>query len=154
MLSENCYLEKGLLSDVRFFEEKVHSLSVAPSLLLFGTKSWRVLSLICSRNWNLPLLQPLSIYPGSLKKELGCIVLAYSLVVCRLSGAVVWSWLRVNVAYSRVVPCWHILPNMLVFEYCSFSPESSIIESCLFTVSFVRLVSLVLLVHVHRSFGL
>ena len=80
--------------------------------------------------------------------------MVYSLVVYRLSGVVIWWWLSVNVACSRVVQCWHILPNMLVFEYCSFSPESSIIESCLFTVSFVRLVLLVLLVHVRRSFDL
>ena len=71
-----------------------------------------------------------------------------------LSDVVVWWWLSVNVAYSRVVHRWHILPNMLVFEYYSFSPESSIIESYLFTVSFVGLVSLVLLVHVRRSFDL
>ena len=71
-----------------------------------------------------------------------------------LSDVVVWWWLRVNVACSRVVQRRHILSNMLVFEYYSFSPESSIIESCLFTVSFVGLVSLVLLVHVCRSFDL
>ena len=71
-----------------------------------------------------------------------------------LSDVVVWWWLSVNAFCSRVVLCWYILPNMLVFEYCSLSPESSIIESCLFTVSFVRLVSLVLLVHVRRSFDL
>ena len=77
-----------------------------------------------------------------------------SLSVAPKLGVVIWWWLRVNVAYSQVVPCWHILPNMLVFEYCSFSPESSIIESYLFTVSFIRLVLLVLLVHVRRSFDL
>ena len=43
---------------------------------------------------------------------------------------------------------------MLVLEYYSFMPESSFIEFCLFTVSFVRFVPLVLLVHVHRFFGL
>ena len=77
-----------------------------------------------------------------------------AILVCCLSGVVIWWWLSVNVACSRVVQRWHILSNMLVFEYCSFSPESSIIESYLFTVSFVRLVSLVLLVHVRRSFNL
>ena len=80
----------------------------------------------------------LGIFPGSLL----------------LSDVVVWWWLSVNVVCSRVVLCWYILPNMLVVEYCSFTPESSFIEFCLFTVSFVRLASLVLLVHVHRSFGL
>ena len=58
----------------------------------------------CLEEAFLPLLQPLSIYSGSLiQKELGCIVLVYSLVVCCLSGVVVWWWLSVNVAYSRVV---------------------------------------------------
>ena len=71
-----------------------------------------------------------------------------------LSDVVVWWWLSVNAFCSRVVLCWYILPNMLVVEYCSFMHESSFIEFYLFTVSFVRLVSLVLLVHVHRSFGL
>ena len=71
-----------------------------------------------------------------------------------LSDVVVWWWLSVNVVYSRVVQCWYILSNMLVIEYCSFTPESFFIEFCLFTVSFVRLVSFVLLVHVHHSFGL
>ena len=71
-----------------------------------------------------------------------------------LSDVVVWWWLSVNAVCSRVVQCWYILSNMLVLEYCSFMPESFFIEFCLFTVSFVRLVSFVLLVHVHRSFGL
>ena len=71
-----------------------------------------------------------------------------------LSDVVVWWWLSVNAFCSRVVLRWYILPNMLVFEYRSLSPESSIIEPCLFTVSFVRLVLLVLLVHVRRSFDL
>ena len=71
-----------------------------------------------------------------------------------LSDVVVWWWLSVNAFCSWVVLCWYILPNILVFEYCSLSPESFIIESYLFTVSFVRLISLVLLVHVHRSFDL
>ena len=38
MLFENCYLEKSLSSDVRFFEEKVHSLSVAPEPLAVWNK--------------------------------------------------------------------------------------------------------------------
>ena len=71
-----------------------------------------------------------------------------------LSDVVVWWWLSVNAFCSWVVLCWYILPNMLVFEYYSLLPESSIIESCLFTVSFVRSLPLVLPVHVHRSFGL
>ena len=71
-----------------------------------------------------------------------------------LSDVVVWWWLSVNAFCSRVVLCWYILPNMLVFEYYSLLPKSSIIEPCLFTMSFVRLVPLVLLVHVHRSFDL
>ena len=71
-----------------------------------------------------------------------------------LSDVVVWWWLSVNAFCSRVVLCWCILLNMLVFEYCSLLPEYSIVEPYLFTVSFVRLISLVLLVHVHRSFDL
>ena len=72
-----------------------------------------------------------------------------------LSDVVVWWWWwRVNVVCSRVVQCWYILPNMLVLEYCSFTPESSFFEFYLFTMSFVRFVPLVLPVHVHRFFGL
>ena len=71
-----------------------------------------------------------------------------------LSDVVVWWWLIVNAFCSWVVLCWYILPNMLVVEYCSFTPESSFIEFCLFTVSFVRFVPLVLLVYVHCFFGL
>ena len=72
-----------------------------------------------------------------------------------LSDVVVWWWLGVNAFCSRVVLCWYILLNMLVVEYCSFTPEFPfIIEFCLFTVFFVRLVPLVLLVHMHRSFSL
>ena len=58
-----------------------------------------------------------------------------------LSGVVVWWWLSVNAFCSWVVQCWYILPNMLVVEYCSFTPEFSFIEFCLFTVSFVRFCS-------------
>ena len=83
-------------------------------------------------------MQGLSIFSGSLL----------------LSDVVVWWWLSVNAFCSWVVLCRYILPNMLVFEYCSLSPESSIIKSCLFTVSFVSLILLVLLVHVHYSFDL
>ena len=71
-----------------------------------------------------------------------------------LSDVVVWWWLSVNAFCSRVVLCWYILPNMLVVEYCSFMPEFSFIELCLFTVSFVRFVPLVLLVYVLRFFVL
>ena len=71
-----------------------------------------------------------------------------------LSDVVVWWSLIVNAICSRVVQCWDILPNMLVLEYCSFTPESSFIEFYLFTMSFVRFVPLVLPVHVHRFFGL
>ena len=46
----SCGLEVACLEEVFlvmcvFLKEKVHSLSVAPSLLLFGTKSWRILNL-------------------------------------------------------------------------------------------------------------
>ena len=63
-----------------------------------------------------------------------------------LSDVVVWWWLIVNVVCSRVVQYWYILPNMLVLEYCCFTPDSSFIEFYLLTVSFVRFVPLVLLV--------
>ena len=71
-----------------------------------------------------------------------------------LSGVVVWWWLSVNAFCSRIVQCWYILPNMLVVEYCTFTPEFFLIEFYLFTVSFARLVPLVLPVHVHCFFGL
>ena len=58
-----------------------------------------------------------------------------------MSDVVVWWWLSVNVVCSRVVQCWYILPNMLVLEYCSFTPESSFIEFYLFIVLFVMSVS-------------
>ena len=121
---------------MRFFEEKVHSLSVAPEPLAVWNKELEGLES--------DLFEELKSSPVAASEHF--------LVVCLLSGVVVWWWLRVNVACSRVVQRWHILPNMLVFEYCSLSPESSIIEPYLFTVSFVRLVSLVLLVHVHCFF--
>ena len=38
MLFQNCCLEKSLSSDVHFFEEKVHSLSVAPEPLAIWNK--------------------------------------------------------------------------------------------------------------------
>ena len=62
------------------------------------------------------------------------VVLAYSLIVCYCDGI----FFRICSSLSTVF----------------LSPESSIIESCPFTVSFVRLISLVLLVHVHCSFDL
>ena len=133
-----------------FSKKKVHSLSVAPeplaiwnkelegleSKLFKGLKTSPVVALehYSKRTW----IQDLGIFSGSLL----------------LSDVVVWWWLSVNAFCSRVVLCRYILPNMPVFEYCSLSPESSIIESCLFTVSFVSLILLVLLVHVHRFFGL
>ena len=53
----SCGLEVARLEEVfwvmcAFLKEKVHSLSVAPSLLLFRTKSWRVLNLSCSKNYS------------------------------------------------------------------------------------------------------
>ena len=40
-------------------------------------------------------------------------------VVCRLPGVVVWWQLGINVACLQVAQYWHILPNMLIFEYCA-----------------------------------
>ena len=113
--------------------------------MLFGTKSWRVFNLSCSKELYIsPFAAPehisgLFCSGGIRKQSFG--VSSGSLL---LSDVVVWWWLSVNASHSRVVLCRYILPNMPVFEYCSFSPESSIIESYLFTVSFIRLVSLVL----------
>ena len=109
-----------------FSKKKVHSLSVAsePLARFFYQK----------RTW----IQVLGMFSGSLL----------------LSDVVVWWWLSVNAVCSQVVQCWYILPNMLVVEYCSFTPESSFIEFCLFAVSFVTFVPFVLPVHVHRFFGL
>ena len=53
-------------------------------------------------------------------KNSGALFLAYPLVVCCLPGVAVWWRLSVNVACSQVVQCWHILRNMLVFEYCAW----------------------------------
>ena len=138
-----------------FLKEKVHSLSVAPESLAIWNKELEGLeSDLFKELKSSPVAASEHLSGFFDSKRTRCIVLAYSLVVCCLSGVVVWWWLSVNVACSRVVQRWHILSNMFVFEYCSFSPESSIIESCLFIMSFVRLVSLVLLVHVRRSFDL
>ena len=119
-------LEEVSLVTCAFSKKKVHSLSVAPEPLagFFYLKRTRI--------------QDLGMFSGSLL----------------LSDVVVSWWLRVNVVCLRVVQCWYILPNMLVLEYCSFTPESSFIEFCLFTVSFVRFILLVLPVHVQRFFGL
>ena len=134
---------------MRFFEEKVHSLSVAPEPLAIWNKKLEGLESELFKEPRTSLdvahehsskrtrIQNLGIFSGSLL----------------LSDVVVWWWLKVNAVCSRVVQCWYILPNMLVLEYCSFMSESSFIEFCLFTVSFVRFVLFVLLVHVHRFFG-
>ena len=135
-----------------FLEKKVHSLSVAPEPLAIWNKKLEGLeSELFYRTVYLSFCSPRAYIRVVLfrkNSEAGFWhILWWSTVVrCR--------WLSVNAFCSRVVLCRYILPNMLVFEYCSLSPESSIIESCLFTVSFIRLISLVLLVHVHRSFDL
>ena len=137
------------------FLKKVHSLSVAPEPLAIWNKELEGLeSELFKELKTSPVVAPehisgLFCSGRTRMQSLG--VFSSSLL---LSDVVVWWWLSVNVFCSWVVLCWYILPNMLVFEYCSLSPESSIIEPYLFTVSFVRLVSLVLLVHVHRSFNL
>ena len=154
---------------MRFFEEKVHSLSVAPEPLAIWNKELEGLD---SELFQALLLRPR--LESELFKGLKAFPIAAPEYIPRffyskrtriqdldmfsdsllLSDVVVWWWLSVIAFCSWVVLCWYILPNMLISEYCSLSSESSIIEPCLFTVSFVRLVSLVLLVHVHRSFDL
>ena len=140
---------------MHFFEKSALTECSPPSLLLFRTKSWRVLNLSCSKElYTFPFVAPERIsglFYSERTQMRGLGVFFDSLL---LSDVIVWWWLSVNAFCSRVILCWYILLNMPVFEYCSLSPESSIIESCLFTVSFVRLISLVLLVHVRRSFGL
>ena len=154
------------------FKEKVHSLSVAPKPLAIWNKELEGLdselfkllktSSVVALSWiwvvqrteSLSYCSPKHI-PGFfyLKRtwiqDLG--IFSGSLL---LSDIVVWWWLSVNAICSWVVQCWYILSNMLVLEYCSFTHESSFIEFCLFTVSFVRFVLLVLPVQVHRLFGL
>ena len=148
-------LEEVFLVTCAFSKKKVHSLSVAPEPLAIWKKSWRVLNLSCSEElYTFPIAAPENIsglFCSGRTRMQGLGVFFDSLL---LSDVVVWWWLSVNAFCSWVVLCWYILPNMLVIEYCYFTLESSFIEFCLFTVSFVRLVSLVLLVHVHRSFGL
>ena len=99
-----------------YFFEKVHPLSVAPEPLAIWNKELEGLEselfkelkispvaapehisgfFYSKRTW----IQDLGIFSGSLL----------------LSDVVVWWWLSVNVVCSRVVQCWYILPNMLVF---------------------------------------
>ena len=103
---------------MRFLKEKIALSECSPR-----ASCWVLLS---KRTW----IQVLGMFSGGLL----------------LLDVVIWWWLIVNVVYSRVVQYWYILPNMLVLEYCCFTPDSSFIEFCLFTVSFVRFVLLVLLV--------
>ena len=138
------------------FFEKVHSLNVAPEPLAIWNKELEGLeSELFNELKTSPVAAPEHISGFFYSKrtqiqDLG--MLSGSLL---LSDVVVWWWLSVNAFCSWVVQCWYILLNILVVEYCSFTPEFPfIIEFYLFTMSFVRLVSLVLLVHVHRSFGL
>ena len=135
---------------MRFFEEKVHSLSVAPEPLAIWNKELEGLeSELFKELKTSPVVAPEHYSKRTRIQDLG--IFSGSLL---LSDVVVWWWLRVNAVCSRVVQCWYILPNMLVLAYCSFTPESSFIELYLFTVSFVRFVPFVLPVHVHRFFGL
>ena len=140
---------------MRFFEEKRHSLSVAFEPLAIWNKKLEGLDLSCSIElYTSPFAAPEHIsglFCSGRTRMQGLGVFSGSLL---LSDVVVWWWLSLNAFCSWVVLYWYILPNMLVFKYCSLSPESSIIESCLFTVSFVRFVPLMFPVHVHRFFGL
>ena len=104
--------------DVRFFEEKGHSLSVAPEPLAIWDKNLEDLEfglLEELKTWSVVAPEHTS---GSFYLERtriqGLGVFSGSLL---LSDVVVRWWLSVNTACSRVVQCWHILPHMLVLEY-------------------------------------
>ena len=133
----------------------MHSLSVAPEPLAIWNKKLEGLESELFKELKTSPVVALEHISGFFYSERtqmqGLGIFSGSLL---LSDVVVWWWLSVNAVCSRVVQCWYILPNMLVLEYCSFTPESSFIEFCLFTVSFVRFALLMLLVHVHRFFGL
>ena len=76
---------------MRFFEEKVHSLSVAPEPLAVWNKELEGLEFELFKELKTSSIAALSVYLGSfIQKELGYRVLAYSLVVCFLSGVVAW----------------------------------------------------------------
>ena len=133
----------------------MHSLSVAPEPLAIWNKELEDLeSELFKELKTSPVVAPEHIsgfFYSERTRMQGLDIFSDSLL---LSDVVVWWWLKVNAICSRVVQCWYILLNMLVLEYCSFMSESSFIEFCLFTVSFVRFVPLVFPVHVHRFFGL
>ena len=135
---------------MRFFKKKVHSLSVAPEPLAIWNKELEGLESELFKGLKTsPVAAPEHIprfFYSKRTRLQGLGMFSGSLL---LLDIVVWWWLKVNVVCSRVVQCWYILPNMLVLEYCSFMSESSFIEFCLFTMSFVRFVLLVLPVHVH-----
>ena len=86
---------------MRFFEEKVHSLSVAPGPLAIWNKELKGLeSELFKELKTSPVAAP-SVYLGSfIKKELDLGIFSGSLL---LSDVVVWWWLSVNVVCSRVV---------------------------------------------------
>ena len=140
---------------MRFFDKKVHSLSVAPEPLAIWNKELEGLESELFKELKTSYVAApehiFGFFYSKITRVQGLGIFSGSLL---LSDVVVWWWLRVNVVCSRVVQCWYILLNMLVLEYCFFTLESSFIKLCLFTVSFVRFVPFVLLVHVHRFFGL
>ena len=128
----------------------MHSLSVAfEPLAIWNKKLEDLESELFKGLKTSPVVAPEHYSKRTLIQDLG--IFSSSLL---LSDVIVWWWLSVNAVCSQVVQYWYILPNMLILKYCSFTPDSSFIEFCLFTVSFVRFVPLVLLVHVHRFFGL
>ena len=132
------------------FLKKVHSLSVAPEPFAIWNKELEGLEFELFKELKTSPVVALE-HSSKRTRIQGLGIFSGSLL---LSDIVVWWWLSVNAVCSRVVQYWYILPNMLVLEYCSFTPESSFIEFYLFTMSFVRFVPLVLPVHVHRFFGL
>ena len=91
--------------DVRFFEEKVHSLSVAPeSLAIWNKKLEGLESLCCLKElYILPFVAPERIsvlFCSGRTRMRGLGVFSDSLL---LSDVVVWWWLSVNAFCSRVV---------------------------------------------------
>jgi hypothetical protein len=68
------------------------------------------------------------------------VFLSNTQVSCLLSELGGWWWLSANATQSRVVYCWHILPDIPSFEYCVFTHGSFFFTAfCHFSEFFFRL---------------